>query len=375
MKKVVILEIEDYNLLILKEKISKAIKEHFSGEKKFLAADKILLKPNLLSISSPEEAITTHPVFLEAVGMIFKDLGCRVFMADSSGGFASDKDTDYVYQALGLKEIATRCGFELLYPTHTVVREGFPFCWWADSLASGAEDGFKMINLPKLKTHTIMVLTLAVKNLYGCISGAYKSQLHRLNPRTEDLAKVILKLYKNIKPALNIVDGILALEGEGPAQKGKPKKISIVVIGDDALYVDYAIGRFLGLADNAHPLIKAAKSDGLLEEKELTLISEVKGKCVNFKLPAPFILNCLPKAILPLGRRLLKFRPRINKEKCTGCLKCRQICPNQAIEIKKGKAFIDYQKCIMCMCCAEVCRYCAVDLEKSLLLKAVSKFS
>jgi uncharacterized protein (DUF362 family)/Pyruvate/2-oxoacid:ferredoxin oxidoreductase delta subunit len=367
MKKVVVLKIEDYQLDLLKERISRAIKEHFSF-KEFSAQDKVLLKPNLLSISSPQDAIVTHPVFIEAIGRIYQDLGCQVFIADSPAGFVKEKDVDYVYEKLGLKALAKRCDFKLLYPTQAKIRQGIPLCWWTDS--------FKMVNLPKLKTHDIMVLTLAVKNLYGCISGMHKSRLHCLHPKTFDFAKVILSLYKNIKPYLNIVDGILGMEGQGPAKKGRPKKINIVVIGDDALAVDYAIGKFLKLPDQAHPLIRAAKEEGILEE-DIDIISEVEEGCGDFAFPAPSIVNRLPQGITPLVKHLLKFRPVIEKSKCTGCALCQKVCPSKCIslDLEEDKAKIDYKNCITCMCCAEVCQFAAVDLDKSLLLKIISKFN
>ncbi|UCC94447.1 MAG: DUF362 domain-containing protein [Candidatus Omnitrophota bacterium] len=273
MNRVVVLKIEEYTSKALQKKIGDALMQYFSLKELFPPKDQVLLKPNLLMESLPEEAIVTHPLFIEAVGRIFKKLGCSVCIADSPGGFISKKDVDGVYQGTGVKEVADRNGFELLYPTHSIVHKNLPLCWWthASALPQGPgefyKSPFKMVNLPKLKTHDIMVLTLAVKNLYGCISGIYKSHIHRQHPTTDDLAKVILGLYKNIKPSLNIVDGILSLEGEGPAKKGRPRKLNIVVIGDDALSTDYVIGRFLGLSDAMHPLIKRANAGRHLERR------------------------------------------------------------------------------------------------------------
>jgi uncharacterized protein (DUF362 family)/Pyruvate/2-oxoacid:ferredoxin oxidoreductase delta subunit len=374
-KKVVVLNIEDYELDTIKQKVERSLLEHFSLPTLFSSGDKILLKPNLLMDSSPQEAIVTHPIFIEAVGRIFKDLGYSVFVADSPGGFVSNKDMNFIYEGTGVKGVAERNEFSLLYPTDSVIYQGIPFCWWVN-LASKSYDSegkdrgdFKIVNLPKLKTHDLMVLTLAVKNLYGCISGLYKSHLHRLHPTTDDLVKVILNLYKMITPSLNIVDGIVSLQGEGPARKGNPKKTKLVVIGNDALYTDYVIGRLLGLKDNYHPLIREAKEEGIIKEEDLEVISEVKGAVKDFVFPSTCIINRLPKPFLPLFRYLLKFRPVIERKKCTSCSVCSDVCPVEAITLKEGKATIDYRKCIMCMCCREVCRFGAVDLDKSFLLK------
>lgn len=366
MKKVIILKVEDYNFDILKERLKEAIFKHFSVEKLFSNQDKILLKPNLLMESRPEEAITTHPVFIAAVGMILKELGFKVAVADSPGGFASDRDMDFIYERTGIKEVAASFGFDLLYPTKSFIRQGLPLCWWLE--------GYKMINLPKLKTHDIMILTLAAKNLYGCISGLHKSHLHKVYTKSEDFSGVVLKLYKEIKPSLNIVDGILALEGHGPAKSGRPKKTGVVVLGDDALYTDYVIAKVMGLSEANNPLIRQAKREGLISEEDLEVISEIEpGHFKDFKFPLPFIVDYLPAPLISCVKPFLKFKPAINSKKCCGCAKCKEICPQAAIEINDGHAVIDYSKCIMCMCCSEVCRFAAVQLSRGFLLDSLKK--
>jgi uncharacterized protein (DUF362 family)/Pyruvate/2-oxoacid:ferredoxin oxidoreductase delta subunit len=361
MEKVAILQIDNYEASSIRNKLEKILSRYFSLEDTFSKNNRVLLKPNLLMSSLPEEAITTHPVFIEAVGRIFQDKGCSVFIADSPGGFADKKDIDYVYEATGVKEISKRYGFGLLYPTETVILDEFPFCWWVNS--------FEIINLPKLKSHQLTTLTLAVKNLYGCISGLYKSHLHKVYPRTNDFIEVLIKVYKKIKPRLNIVDGILSLEGDGPAKNGRPKKLGIVVIGSDALYTDYVIGKLLGLDVDSHPIVKKAKEVGLFREDNVEIISERDFSYIDFKLSSPSIVNYIPLSLISLFRLFLKFRPAIDKKKCKGCNLCIKICPKQAIKIKDNKRVIDYKKCIVCMCCAEVCQFGAVDLKKSILLR------
>jgi Pyruvate/2-oxoacid:ferredoxin oxidoreductase delta subunit len=194
--------------------------------------------------------------------------------------------------------------------------------------------------------------------------------LHKIYTKTDQLSLFLLKLYKAVTPSLNIVDGILALEGNGPAKTGKPKKLGVVVVGDDALYTDYAIGRLLGLEDKANPLIRMAKKEGLLSAQELELISEISfGAFKDFKFPASFIVDVLPKPLVSFMKLFLKFKPAIDKNKCTGCLECLKICPNGAMKPMARKAEIDYSRCLVCMCCQEVCRQAAIDLDKGLLLR------
>ncbi|MDD5195608.1 MAG: DUF362 domain-containing protein [Candidatus Omnitrophica bacterium] len=366
MKRVVILKIDNYDKVVLKKKIKEALVKYFSLNTLFNATDKILLKPNLLMAAKPEDAVVTHPALVEAVADIFKEQTKNIFLADSPGGFLEQKDIDYIYEETGMLDVARRLNIELLYPDKSFMREGFPLCWWAS--------GFAMVNLAKLKTHEVTLLTLAVKNLYGCISGLHKSHLHKAYPQTQDFSQVITKLYSLVKPRLNIVDGILALEGDGPAKAGRPKKLGLVVIGDDALYTDYAIGRLLGLKDEEHPIIAQAIKEGQFSPKDLEIISEVE-PITGFKLPSPFILNKIPKRLTLFVKLFFNFKIAINKRKCKMCLACKNICPQQAIEIHEGSLAVDQSCCVMCNCCGEACRFGAVDLEKSFLLKLLSGLS
>lgn len=361
--KVVVLAIKEYDLDLLQNRILAVLSQHFPLSEYFSKQDKILLKPNMLMDASPDEAVATHPLFVEAVGRIFKAQGFSVSLADSPGGFITNRDMPSVYQACGYQAVAERNGFDLLYPKSSFIQDGLPLCWWADG-------SFKMINLPKLKTHELMTMTLAVKNLYGCISGMHKSQLHINYPKPADFVQIILKLNGMIKPSLNIVDGILALEGPGPAKKGKPRHLGWVVIGNSALYTDLVISRLVGLNDQLHPLIKYAKLHGLLDEKQLTVINPDKIMPIaNFKIPSSAFLDRLPAGLANLLTRIIKFYPKVNKEECRACLICIKVCPKHAISLIETKANINYKKCIKCLCCAEMCKFGAIDLDKNWFLK------
>jgi len=365
-RKVVVLKVSSYNLDLLKFKIREALERYFPLEELFSYADTVLLKPNLLMVSSPEAAITTHPLFIEAIGQIFREAGFKVCIADNSGNFGTTKDMDEVYKGCGLKEVALRNNFELLYPEKTYLIDNIPFSWWTKE--------FIIINLPKLKTHELTILSLATKNLYGCINGLYKSYLHKLYPKTNDFVEILIKLYHTIKPKLNIVDGIVSLEGEGPATKGRPKRTELVIIGDDTLYTDYVISEIINLPPRVNPLIKRAQQNDLLDLDKLEVIYELdQNKIKDFKFPSTYILNYFPHFIIKLASFLFKLQPKIDKIKCTGCRDCLEVCPNNAIILRQGIAVIDYSKCILCMCCYEVCRFGAVDIKKSFPFKLLHR--
>lgn len=367
--KVAVLEIRDYSVLEIKAKVEACLNKHFPLETYFNPNDLILLKPNLLMPAPPEQAIVTHPAVIEAIGAILVKKGFKVSIGDSPGGFVSQKEMALVYKDSGYAGFSEENKFELLYSDKNIMKEGLPICWWADGR-------YKIINMPKLKTHELMTLTLAVKNLYGCICGMHKSKLHVDYPRPVDFVDILFKLNQLICPALNIVDGILSMEGDGPAKKGRPKKLNLLVIGNNALHTDLVISRMLGLPDHSNPLIKAAMQRGLIDEKSLEIIHEYPHKKITgFSFPGPTKIADVPKPILNFLKIFVKFQPKINLKKCTGCGQCAKICPKETISIIDLKAVINYKGCISCLCCAEMCRFAAIGLKKSFLLKIISFIS
>ncbi len=357
--RVVLLKIENYQRDILYQRIDEALDKYFPLESFFSLGDKILLKPNLLMSARAEEAITTHPAFVFSVAKIFKERGYNMFLADSPGGFLDNDTLRQVYKETGMLNLSQELNVRLLYPKKVFVRGGISLCWWAKD--------FKIVNLPKLKTHEIMVLTLATKNLYGCISGKQKSFLHCQYPKAEDFARILLWLYEELKPPLNIIDGIISLEGNGPARKGKPKGLGLVGLSNDALALDYAISNLLSLDLKKNPLLNLASQKGLLSSIEL--ISDFSHPIKDFQFPSTHFTYYLPSFLAVLVKRLLRFFPGINPEECIRCLRCIEACPAQAISLKGGAMVFDYRRCIFCMCCAELCPQGAVSLRKSPFLK------
>ncbi|MFH1767816.1 MAG: DUF362 domain-containing protein [Candidatus Omnitrophota bacterium] len=364
-RKIVILKIKEYDRDLIIEKVSKALDSHFPIDSYF-KKKKVLLKPNLLTGLDPSYAITTHPVFIEAVGRIFKDKGFDVCIADNPSVFYTEHSISSVYRDTKVEDIARQNDFKLLYPDNVYTEEDIPFSWWVKE--------FPLVNMPKLKTHALTVLTGAVKNLYGCISGTYKSYLHKKYPTTDQFIPIILKLYRLIKPALNIVDAVVSLEGEGPARGGKAKKTGFIVIGDDALCVDFCVTSLINLEHDKNPLIKRARELGMIDIDSFDIVSEVGSRDISpFKLPSRFIINKIPSFLLKPLPFLFKLSPKIKKVKCVGCGDCIAVCPKKAIAKDKGnKAVINHSRCILCLCCYEVCRYNAVYLDKSFLLKLIS---
>ena len=176
--------------------------------------EKVLLKPNLLGPFPPDAAVTTHPAVVEAAARLVLEAGGRCFVGDSSGCGSREA----VLRTTGIGEVISRLNLEWA-DLDTPAGCEFPQARVARRIQLGAPlAGMdKIINLPKAKTHVQMVATGAVKNLYGYLPGTSKSEYHyRLRTR-EWLAELQLDLAVCLPPALNIMDAVVGMEGEGPS--------------------------------------------------------------------------------------------------------------------------------------------------------------
>lgn len=326
---------------------------------------KVLLKPNLLSARKPEDAVDTHPEVVRAVGRLVKGAGGIVKIGDSPGGYG--KNIDEIFEISGMKRIAGEEGFELVRFTTSRFIHGIP-------ISRHVLDCDAMISIPKLKTHSITVMTAAIKNTYGAVTGLYKAECHSRAPREEDFVKIITKVYAIVTPQLNIVDGIIGMEGDGPAA-GEPKKLNVILAGDDAVAIDACVARIMGLQP-LDVLVTKAASEMALGEADLARI-ELVGDDLNsfivqdFKLPQTTPLKMIPRPLLNTLASLIRFKPYIDSGICNRCNLCKISCPVNAIDAEEGHCEIDYARCVRCLCCHEVCPYKAISIKRNVLTRMV----
>jgi uncharacterized protein (DUF362 family)/Pyruvate/2-oxoacid:ferredoxin oxidoreductase delta subunit len=325
----------------------------------------VLLKPNLLSARTPEEAVDTHPEVVRAVGRLVKESGGKVSIGDSPGGYG--KNIDEIFERSGMKRMAMEEGFELLRFTTSRFIHGIP-------IARHVLECDSMISIPKLKTHSITVLTAAIKNTYGTVTGLYKAECHSRSPREEDFVKIIAKVYAISTPQLNILDGIVGMEGDGPAA-GEPRAMNAVMAGEDAVAIDACVARMMGLSPLDVLTTKTAYAAGMGEADPSRI--EIAGDPIDgfiagdFKLPQTTPLRMIPRAIVNKLGALIRFKPYIDKRACARCNLCKITCPVNAIEIEKDFCEIDYHRCVRCLCCHEVCPYKAISIKRNMLTKMV----
>jgi uncharacterized protein (DUF362 family)/NAD-dependent dihydropyrimidine dehydrogenase PreA subunit len=240
-------------------------------------------------------------------------------------------------------------------------------------LAKPLLDADLVINLPKLKTHSAGIYTGAVKNLFGCIPGLRKAEYHKQAPNPKDLGHIITDIHRAANVQLHIMDGVTAMEGEGPTA-GSVYKSGKILLSTDPLALDTVAAKMIGLKIEDVPILQAAKERGLgtSDIKEIEIAGDYSSipALPDFKLPKRFTsrkaqnYNVLPKLI-----KFLKTRPRINQKICKKCNMCVESCPVKAID--RNTKIIDYNICIECMCCHELCLYKAVELKKDNILADV----
>ena len=330
---------------------------------------KVLLKVNLIGPKNSESAAITHSEFVRALTRILKDKGCQVWIGDSAGGaIAGIAPTGKSMKISGLEAVAAEEGAIIknfdsegvvtINPESGIVKEMH--------LAKPMFDADVVINLPKLKTHSAAIFTGAVKNVFGCIPGLKKADFHKLAPDPKDFGEITADIHKACKIKLHIMDGITAMQGEGPTA-GEVYKAGKILISEDPLALDVVAAKMLKLNITDVPILQTAKERKLGESRleAIELLGDYKAipTLEGFTLPKRFGSSKKQnyKALIKVID-FLKARPVVDKKLCKNCNMCVESCPVNAID--KETKEVNYKACIECICCHELCMHKAVKLKK-----------
>ncbi|RNC70755.1 MAG: DUF362 domain-containing protein [Desulfuromonadales bacterium] len=348
--------------------------EPFGGMGAFVRpGERVLLKPNMLAAKEPERAVTTHPAVLRAVIGLVREAGGVPLVGDSPGVGGIRR----VAEKSGMLAVIEETGAELVaFEETAAVQAGGLFKRF--DIARPYLEADKLINLPKLKTHEMMTMTCAVKNLFGAVVGTAKAGWHlKAGADRELFARMLLEIYLIRKPELTIVDGVLAMEGNGPGS-GDPRHAGLLLAGTNPVAVDVVAAELAGIPKKLLWVERAAEALGIDGWDRTTI--ETCGIPFDEAKGPPFLLPHLsdvqfglPRFLKNRLRHYLTSRPVQRAEGCKLCGICRDACPPRAIEIRHGKLHFDYHACIRCFCCRELCPEDALDVREGALLKIIRK--
>lgn len=378
--KVVVVPCSVYDEEIVYACMKKGIEE-LGGIGAFVNKDeKILVKPNFLSASDVDKAITTHPAVIRGMFRILSEEGyINVKYGDSPGhgscaGAAArmglTEENTYGAKLADMSEEVT-----VKYEEGLTCNE-FHF-------AREVVEADAVINLCKMKTHALERITGAVKNVYGFICGYRKAAGHVKFPNASVFARALCDVHRYVKPRLHIMDGIVAMEGNGPGN-GVPVNMNVLLFSADPVALDTVFCYLVKLNPELVPtnVQGQAMKIGYLDEDKISIVyvDDEKGACAitkdelfekagngSFDVP-----RNKPKKnfLLNYSTFMTKFarRPYIDKKECIKCGVCVSHCPvpGKAVDFKKGKAeppVYDYTKCIRCYCCQEMCPKNAIKVR------------
>lgn len=366
----------------------------------------ILLKPNMLRKASPEQAVTTHPEVFRAVGELLQEEGYRnLVYGDSPGNPAFGMGK--VAEACGIKAAAEELGIragdfehgtEVEYHRGTVAKH-FVLCDEVAKVigAAGSAPAGIIVNLCKMKTHQLSRITGAVKNTFGCVYNINKAASHAKFQSPEHFARMLADLNGLVRPALHVMDGIVAMEGNGPGS-GDPKPINAILVSTDPVALDTAFCYLVYLDPKLVATNTACAEAGIGtwddEEIEILLggvpmqregavitMDELVVKYADTEFNVQRSRDFRgTMSLMPLVGKLAGKKPVVIKSKCVGCGICVETCPleEKAISLRtdlyaRPVAAYDYSRCIKCYCCQEMCPEKAITVKKSLLAKIIDR--
>ncbi|NBG89176.1 DUF362 domain-containing protein [Isachenkonia alkalipeptolytica] len=366
---------DQYQYLEVKEAINKNI-EDLGGLTKYVKPkEKILLKLNLLMKKNPEEGVTTHPIFVKALGDILKEYGCDIIIADSPGGPFNKTLLRGVYRVCGIEAMAEHSGFELNYNTAEITKPNPGAEILTDITAIEVlEQVDKVISVSKLKTHGMMKFTGAVKNMYGIVPGLIKAEYHFQYPELKNFSNMLVDVCNYKTPVLSFMDGIIGMEGEGPSA-GDLRKVGAVIGSSSPYALDVVACQLVNIDPFTVPTILRSVERGLLDQDFAKIniqgILPENFMLEPFKTPDIVDLNFakgrVPQFLEGPINSVLLPKPTFDHEQCISCGDCAKVCPAQVIRMKNKKPYADLRNCIRCFCCQELCPVKAVHVKHSLL--------
>ncbi len=334
--------------------------------------DRVLLKPNILAACKPEDAVTTHPSIVAAMCELVIEAGGVPFIGDGSGMTHPGATADAL-RASGMEDVAKEHGAQLInFQTGGYVAVEVPDAIHFPTLfiSKAVLDADVVISLPKMKTHELTYYTGAVKNMFGALPLRTRKEMHLLADR-KLFGEAVIDLYSVVTPHLAVMDGVVGMEGDGPAH-GTPLKTDVIMASFDCVSLDLVASGIMGIDPSIVPTTIAALERGFGNpEPGIAGIDPAQLKR-KYRPSSGGILFNLPPFVTRFFGRYFEVRPEIDPSRCVLCGACISNCSVNAIEKVNDHLEINREKCIMCYCCRELCPENAVGIDRSLLAKLVT---
>lgn len=245
--------------------------------------DRVLLKPNLLTGSRPGKECTTRPEIVYCIAQMVREAGGKPFMGDgpafgSARGVAEANGYGPLIQELNLPVV------EFHGHRYETVSKEFNHLL----LSKEVMEADVVINLPKVKSHVQLTLTLGVKNLFGCVPGKMKAWWHmEAGKDSARFGQMLVETARAISPDLTILDGIIGHEGNGPSA-GEPRPLNILAASTDVFALDRAMVEILNTDPRIVPTVATSMRLGLCSNLEAIAFHHLRPedlKVLDWKLP------------------------------------------------------------------------------------------
>lgn len=332
---------------------------------------KVLLKPNLL-MAKKNKPVTTNLRIIESVIQYFIEKKSQVYIGDSPG---IPINPSIIAKQLGLMALVKKYNITFVNfhskPIEITRKENKLVKTFV--VANILKKVDYVINLPKLKTHVQSIFTGGIKNLFGFVPGLQKPQFHFKFPKIEIFGQMIVDLASIVKPTFTLMDGIVAMQGEGPSN-GTPYGLGVLIASQDIVAVDTLASSLIGLEPHKVPIINLAHKQGLgeIDIPKMDIRGVVDWKTLKAS-EYEIVQNASEMTLGPKGyvQKILKnvFTPKpvIDPDTCVKCGICVQVCPVDALSQKPNQVPVyDYNLCIRCYCCHEMCPEGAISKKDTI---------
>lgn len=283
MPDVSLIRADSYSLPTLRANLESLL-EPLGGIRTFVKkGNRVLLKPNLLTAGRPGKECITRPELVYCVAQMVLEAGGKPFFGDSPAfGTAMG-----VARANGYLPMMTELDLPIV-EFHAQRYETASDSFNHLRLSKEAMEADVVINLPKLKSHMQLTLTMGVKNLFGCVPGKMKAWWHMEAGKDEQrFGEMLVETARAINPDLTILDGIIGHQGNGPSG-GEPRDLEVLAASADVFALDRSIVEILNVAPILVPTIAAAERLGLspqLTEINFPRLRPIELQVTDWKLP------------------------------------------------------------------------------------------